>query len=239
MNEEPLDVIAVGAHPDDAEIGCGGSLARLVEQGYRVGIVDLTDGEPTPGSSGPEVRLAEAAKAAEILGVQTRVTLDFPNRRLFDGFDVRLALAREFRKCRPRLVLGLGAAAPTTSPDHYQAALITEAAVFYSKLTKWDEHFGDLPPHMVPVYMHYFLAFRSLAPAASGSLVFDVSETIDKKMAAIAAYQSQFPPQRLDVLDRIRSFNQQQGMAAGFAAGEVLAHPATLGTRDLMGTLFG
>ena len=61
MNDEPLDVIAVGAHPDDVEIACGGTLARLNRQGYRVGIVDLTDGEPTPASPGPEVRLAEAA----------------------------------------------------------------------------------------------------------------------------------------------------------------------------------
>ena len=59
---EPLDVIAVGAHPDDVEIACGGTLARLVQQGYRVGIVDLTDGEPTPRSPGPEVRLAEARR---------------------------------------------------------------------------------------------------------------------------------------------------------------------------------
>ena len=66
---DSLDVIAVGAHPDDVEIGCGGTLARLVQQGYDVGIVDLTDGEPTPGSPSPEVRLAEAAEAARILGV--------------------------------------------------------------------------------------------------------------------------------------------------------------------------
>ena len=62
--EQALDVIAVGAHPDDVEIACGGTLAALVEQGYRVGIIDLTDGEPTPHSPGPEVRLAEAAAAA-------------------------------------------------------------------------------------------------------------------------------------------------------------------------------
>ena len=78
---EPLDVIAVGAHPDDVEIAVGGTLARMVQQGLRVGIVDLTDGEPTPLSPGPEVRLAEARKAAEILGVQVRETLTLPNRR--------------------------------------------------------------------------------------------------------------------------------------------------------------
>ena len=66
---EPLDVIAVGAHPDDVEIGCGGTLALLASQGFRVGIVDLTDGEPTPRSSGPEERLREAAAAAKTVPV--------------------------------------------------------------------------------------------------------------------------------------------------------------------------
>ena len=69
MNDYPqLDVVAVGAHPDDVEIACGGTLAKLALQGYQVGIVDLTDGEPTPGSPGPEVRLAEAEEAAEHAG---------------------------------------------------------------------------------------------------------------------------------------------------------------------------
>ena len=68
MSDEQLDVIAVGAHPDDLEITCGGTIAKLVRQGYRVGMIDLTDGEPTPLSPGPEVRLAEARQAAEVLG---------------------------------------------------------------------------------------------------------------------------------------------------------------------------
>ena len=96
-----LDVIAVGAHPDDVEIACGGTLAKLVKQGYKVGIIDLTDGEPTPGSPAPEVRLAEAKRAAEVLGAAVRVTLDLPNRRLFDSFEARVLLAKEFRKYRP------------------------------------------------------------------------------------------------------------------------------------------
>jgi len=239
MEEQQLDVMAVGAHPDDVEIACGGTVARLVEQGYRVGIVDLTDGEPTPGSPGPEVRLAEARRAAEVLGVRTRINLDLPNRRLFDGFEARVALARQFRKYRPRLVLGLGDGTPTASPDHYQAMQITEAAVFYSKLTKWDGHFDGLPAHVVPAQMRYFLAFRTLSPGQQGSIVFDIGDALEKKIAAVACYQSQFPPGRDQILDRIRAFNQQQGMAARFAAGEVLATPGTLGTRDLMGLLFG
>ena len=120
MNDYPeLDVVAVGAHPDDVEIACGGTLALLARQGHRVGIIDLTDGEPTPGSPGPEVRLAEAQAAAEKLGVAQRITMDLPNRRLFDSFEVRVALAKEFRKYRPKIVIGFGAKTPMASPDHW------------------------------------------------------------------------------------------------------------------------
>src|SRR5580704_6782701 len=161
---EQLDVIAVGAHPDDVEIACGGTLAKLVKQGYQVGIVDLTDGEPTPASPGPEVRLAEAKKAAEALGVHVRVHLDLPNRRLFDTFEARVILAKEFRKYRPRLVLGFGEKTPLASPDHWQAMQITDAAVFYSRLTKWDEYFDGLPVHTISAQLYYMLSFASLLP---------------------------------------------------------------------------
>src|SRR5271166_6100886 len=111
MAETPdseLDLIAVGAHPDDVEIACGGTLARLARRGYAVGIVDLTDGEPTPHSPGPEVRLAEARRAGEILGAARRINLNMPNRRLFDSFEARVALAKVFRLFKPKVVLGFG-----------------------------------------------------------------------------------------------------------------------------------
>ena len=144
-NTEQLDVIAVGAHPDDVEVGCGGTLASLVQKGYRVGIVDLTDGEPTPLCDNVEIRLAEAADASQIMGIHKRITLNLPNRRLFDCFEARVALAKEFRRYRPSLVLGLGAKTPLASPDHWQAVQITDAAIFYSRLSKWDEYFDGMP----------------------------------------------------------------------------------------------
>jgi len=238
MNDSQLDVMVVGAHPDDVEIGCGGTVARLAQQGYRVGIVDLTDGEPTPGSPGPEVRLAEARQAAKTLGAALRVTLELPNRRLFDGFEARVALARQFRRHRPRLVLALGGKTPLASPDHYQAMLIAEAAVFYTKLTKWEEHFGDLPPCSPPVLMYYLLALRALSADHPNCLVVDVGDVLETKLAAIACYRSQSAG-RPEMLERIRTFNRQRGMAVGFAAGEVLFSPTPLGTRDLMGLIFG
>jgi len=238
MDYPSLDVIAVGAHPDDVEIGCGGCLARLVQQGYRVGIVDLTDGEPTPGSPGPEVRLAEARRAAEKLGAMVRVTLNLPNRKLFDSFESRILLANEFRKYRPRLVLGLGGKTPLASPDHYQAMLITEAAVFYSKLSKWEEHFEGRPPHPTPALWYYFLALRSLGPPQPNCVVVDIGPTLQTKLAAIACYATQFE-HRPEILRRIEAFNVQQGQAVGFAAGEVLASATPLATGDLMGLVFG
>jgi bacillithiol biosynthesis deacetylase BshB1 len=235
---EQLDVIAVGAHPDDIEIACGGTLAMLAKQGYKVGIIDLTDGEPTPGSAGPEVRLEEARKAAETLGVARRVTLDLPNRRLFDTFEARVTLAKEFRKYRPRLVIGLGGKTPTASPDHYQASLIIEAAVFYSKLSKWERHFDELEPYPIPKLLQCSLSFRDVSTIEYPTIVVDISETLETKLAAVKHYVSQFPPAKGHFLDRIRAFAIQQGITAGFAAGETLASPTAWGTRDLMGLLF-
>jgi len=240
MDALQLDVLAVGAHPDDVEIACGGTVAQLVRQGYRVGIVDLTDGEPTPLSPGPEARLAEARRAADVLGVAYRRTLDLPNRRLFDSFEARVALAKEFRRHRPRLVIGLGGKTPSASPDHRQAAMIIEAAAFYSKLTKWDDQFDGLPPHVIPHRLECFLAFHTIQPADRGAaMIVDIGDALEQKIASIACYASQFPPEKAYALEGIRAAAIQQGMAAGFAAGEVLANPAVWATRDLMGLLFG
>jgi len=234
-----LDVIAVGAHPDDAEIACGGTLARLVRQGYQVGIIDLTDGEPTPHSPGPHVRLEEARRAAETLGVQRRVTLDLPNRRLFDSFEARIALAKEFRKYRPKVVIGFGDKTPLASPDHWQAMQITDAAVFYSRLTKWDEYFGGLPVHSIAAQLYFRLAFE---PATlhnySSHFTVDISETLEAKLASIRCYETQFPPAKAYVFERIRGAAMIAGAAAGFAAGETFVSTRPLGTQDLMQFVF-
>lgn len=235
---EPLDVIAVGAHPDDVEIAAGGTLAKLVRQGYRVGIVDLTDGEPTPGSPGPDVRLAEAQKAAAILGVHVRHTLELPNRRLFDSFEARVELAKIFRRYRPSVVLGLAGKTPMASPDHWQAMQITDAAVFYSRLTKWDDRFDDLPVHTVQKQVWYPLGFQSLTlPEGGGRFVVDISETLDVKLNAIRAYQTQFPPSKERVFRLVESQNKLFGTSAGFEAGELFIAATTLGAKDLVRTV--
>ena len=137
-----LDVMAIAPHPDDLEILCGGTLAKLVKQGYKVGVFDLTSGEPTPRGS-PETRKAEAEAARRHLGGPYRQNVDLPNRVLMDGPDVRFRLATEFRRFRPGLVIVAAGRTPAASPDHNQGHLIGEAARFYSQLTKWDERFDD------------------------------------------------------------------------------------------------
>ena len=236
---QPLDVVAVGAHPDDVEIACGGTLARLVMQGYRVGVIDLTDGEPTPGSPGPEVRLEEARQAAKVLGVHERVTLDLPNRRLFDSYEARVKVATWLRRWRPRLVLGLGDKTPLASPDHWQAMLITDAAVFYSRLTKWDDQFDHLPPHTIQRQLYCMLGQPlANAPITGGQIIIDISHTLAKKIAAIRCYKTQFPPEKEHLFDRVDAADRYLGRSAGVTAAEILISPRPVVTKDLMKSLF-
>lgn len=235
VSEIELDLIAVGAHPDDVEISCGGTLARLARMGYKVGIVDLTDGEPTPLSPGPDVRLEEARRAADVLGVAVRETLNLPNRRLFDSFEARVALAKVFRRYRPRVVVGFGGKTVMASPDHFQAMQITDAAVFYSRLSKWDEHFDGLPTHSIASQLGFPLTLRSLElPTAAGYLVADIGDTLEVKLAALRCYETQFPPAKARVFSVVESMSRYHGTTAGFEAGELFLCYRSIGVDDLI-----
>ncbi len=236
--ESELDVIAVGAHPDDCEIGCGGTLAALAKQGLRVGIIDLTDGEPTPNCPRPAIRVQEALAAADVLGVTKRIILELPNRSLFDSFEARIELAKQFRIFRPKIVIGLEGKTPIASPDHWQAMQITDAAIFYSRLSKWDEHFDGLPVHSISRQVYYSLFFESdWSGSGSRQFVHDISQTLETKIQAVRCYETQFPPEKNYIFDRIRSMAVACGLSAGLGAGEVLTSTRTLGSRDLLETL--
>ncbi|MFK7766569.1 MAG: PIG-L family deacetylase [Mariniblastus sp.] len=237
METTQLDVIAVGAHPDDCEVGCGGTLARLAQQGLRVGIVDLTDGEPTPNCPSPDIRIAEAHAAADVLGVK-RIILELPNRQLFDSFEARVALAKQFRIYRPKIVLGLAGKTPMASPDHWQAMQITDAAIFYSRLSKWDEHFDGLPVHNISRQLYYDLFYEGdWSGAGAKQFIFDTTATLEIKIAAVKCYKTQFPRGKEYIFDRIRAMSAAIGLSAGFESGEVLASTRPLGTQDLLQTL--
>ncbi len=234
----PLDILFTAPHPDDLEIGCGGTIAKLVKQGYRVGMVHMTDGEPTPLGS-PEVRAREMAAAADVLGVKVLDVLGLPNRLLMDGPDARYALATVIRKYRPRVLVGIAGRTVAASPDHYQAQLITEAARFYAQLTKWDDRFGGTAPHPVDHLVYRPVPRSAEPPRFPGQFVVDITDTMEQKLAAVACYRSQFPPERFE---RFRHYALStagsEGAACGYTYGELYAVPRPIGVGDMM-SLFG
>jgi len=236
---ERLDVIAVAPHPDDLEILCGGTLAKLVKQGYKVGIFDLTSGEPTPRGS-LETRKAEAEAARAALGVPVRVNVDLPNRVLMDGPEARYALATQFRKYRPNIVIVAAGRTPGASPDHLQGGLIGEAARFYSQLTKWNDRFAGTEPYRVPHLVYVPFPFEAEQRSWHSQFVVDISDTIDQKVAAVRAYGSQFDPARFARVEHmIRSTNGFHGARCGYLYGELFALPTPVGAPDLVQVVCG
>jgi bacillithiol biosynthesis deacetylase BshB1 len=236
---EKLDVLAVAPHPDDLEITCGGTLARLVRQGYRVGIIDLTTGEPTPRGS-EEIRAREAEAAREVLGVPLRILAGLPNRELMDTPAHRYVLGTLFRRYRPEVVIGTAGRTPAASPDHYQAQLLIEAARFYSQLTKWEDRFEGTAPWRVPHLVYAPFPFDAEVRQWPGTFVIDISETFEVKMKAVECYASQFDGPRLA---RVRHFLSgycvTAGARCGFAYGEPFALPQPVGGADLFRLVAG
>lgn len=176
--------MAIGTHPDDVEIGMGGIIMTMVNEGHDVMIVDLTDGEPTPNGS-KEIRQKETSEANRILGVQKRINLDFNNRYLEDNIPSRKILAEQIREHRPEIIF-----APywvDAHPDHIAASRLCDAARFYGKLTKTSMA-GD--PFYVPRMYYYFVSHLRLN--VSPSFILDISQQIEQKLAALQCYQSQF-----------------------------------------------
>lgn len=235
MSPQSLDVIFTMPHPDDLEITCGGTIARLVKLGYRVGVVHMTDGEPTPLGT-PEQRARETAEAAGILGVTHIETLKLTNRELMDGPAARYAVATVFRRFKPRIIVGMAGRTPGASPDHYQAQLIFEASRFYSQLTKWDDRFGGTKPHRIDWLWYRPVLISAEIAHWHATFVVDTSDVIDVKLAAISAYKSQFPPERLErLLHRIRSADASEGGKCGYAYGELFALPHPMPLPDPVG----
>ena len=237
--QEPLDVLAVGPHPDDLEITCGGTLAKLVRQGYRVGMIDLTNGEPTPRGT-PEIRRQEAKAAQNVLGVPVRINLGLPNRVLMDTPEHRFTLATQFRRLRPTVVLGMAGRTPAASPDHNQAHLLIEAARFYSQLTKWDEKFDGTAPYRVPHLVYCPFPFDAEQRHWHSTFVVDITDTFEQKMAAVTCYASQFDSERLSKVKHfLTGTSIHYGGRCGFAYGELFAMPTHLGTDDLHKLVLG
>jgi N-acetylglucosamine malate deacetylase 1 len=181
---EQMDMLVIAPHPDDAELGMGGAIIKMIQLGWRVGILDLTDGEPTPMGD-PITRTRETQRATEIMGVQWRENLGLPNRKLEATLENRAKLANVFRRVRPRWLF-----APyweDAHPDHLAATELVEAARFWAKLTKCELE-GE-PYHPSRIFYYYCVHLKHVARPA---FVLDISQQWSGKAAAIAAYESQF-----------------------------------------------
>lgn len=179
-----LDYLIIAAHPDDAELCVGGAILSLKAQGASVGVLDLTDGEPTPHGS-VDVRRRETEAATKILGLDWRGNLGLPNRALVADLDARKQLASMIRQLRPRVLITHYW--EDAHPDHVAASALVDAARFWTKLSK-----TDMPasPHY-PAKIYYFPSMhmpQHLKPA----FILDVTPYHARKLEAIACYHSQF-----------------------------------------------
>jgi len=228
-----LDVLVVSPHPDDAELGMAGAIMKLRAEGRRVGVLDLTDGEPTPFGS-PEIRARETAAASQVLGLDWRENLGLPNRRLEPSLEARALLAGVFRRTRPRWVF-----APywvDAHPDHVAATELIEAARFWAKLTK-----ADLPgePHYPERIYYYFCVHLRLIPQPA--FIVDISDFWERKLAALRCYRSQLIQGRPEgpptLLDQLRDQAAVWGWAIGTHYGEPFASREPIGLGSMAGLI--
>jgi bacillithiol biosynthesis deacetylase BshB1 len=181
-----VDILAIGAHPDDVELSCAGTLAHEIAQGKTVVILDLTRGElGTRGSA--EIRQKEATDAAEILGVAKRYNLDFADGFFQNDPEHQKKLIRYIRHLQPEIVL-----CNTTDdrhPDHGRAAALVVESCFLSGLRKIETSFeGKIQQHWRPKNIYHYIQWNSTSP----DFVVDISAQMEVKLAAVQAYSSQF-----------------------------------------------
>ncbi|WP_372792192.1 bacillithiol biosynthesis deacetylase BshB1 [Lutibacter sp.] len=220
-----LDILAIGAHPDDVELGCGATIAKEISLGKKVGILDLTRGElGTRGSA--EIRAIEANNAAKILGVAVRENLAFA-----DGFFVndrkhQLEIIRIIRKYKPNIVLCN--AVDDRHIDHSKGSNLASDACFLSGLVKIVTELNDEKQEAWrPKQVYHYIQWKNLEP----DFVVDVTDFVEIKMDAVKAYSSQFydpnskeptsPISSKNFLDSIKYRAQDLGRLVGvdFAEG--------------------
>jgi N-acetylglucosamine malate deacetylase 1 len=224
-----LDVLVVAPHPDDAELGMAGAIMKFKDDGWRVGVLDLTNGEPTPLGT-PEIRAKETAAATAVLGLDWRENLGLPNRSLEATLEARAKLATVFRLQRPRWIF-----APywvDAHPDHVAATELIEAARFWSKLTKTDMPGEPFYPQRI--YYYYCVHLRIIPQPA---FILDISRYWPRKQAALECYRSQLvagrSTQSPTFIDRLRDQASALGWAIGAEFGEAFASREPIGLTTL------
>ncbi len=223
---ESLDILAIAAHPDDAELLMGGTLARAASNGKRTGVLDLTTG--AAGTKGDEAtRLEEAARAASVLGLAVRENVGLPDAHLEATVLNRLQVAHWIRTFTPEILLIQHAGG--RNPDHYAASTLCREAAYSAGLASLS---GDAPPHR-PRLILEAVSFLAVNP----EVVIDISEVMETKIDSLRAYASQFD-QAIeagdilsngisDLIEQVRFRNQAYGALVQAPYGEpyVLGHP--------------
>lgn len=233
-----LDILVMAAHPDDAEMSCGGTMANAIEKGRKVGIVDFTKGElGTRGT--PEIRAAEATAASHILNISVRENLGFRDGFFKNDEEHQMKLIRTIRRYKPDIVLAN--AIEDRHPDHGKGAALAVDACFLSGLRMIDtyEEDGTLQTAWRPKFLYHYIQDRYIKP----DFVVDISKYWDLKEASIRAYKSQFydpnssePESYLtspEFLDFLKARSQEMGHSIGARFGEGFTKTKTLGIKDI------
>lgn len=181
-----LDVLAFGAHPDDVELSCGGTIAKEVSNSKKVGIIDLTRGElGTRGTA--ETRDEEAFNAAQILGVSIRTNMEFSDGFFVNDKSHQLAIIKMIRKYQPEIVICN--AIDDRHIDHEKGSKLVSDACFLSGLIKIDtEDEGEIQKPWRPKQVYHYIQWKNLEP----DLAVDITGFMDKKMESVLAYKTQF-----------------------------------------------
>ena len=231
MKQAPpkLDALVIAPHPDDAELGMGGTIVKLLADGKRVGVLDLTNGEPTPYGS-LETRADETNASTNILKINWRGNLGLPNRSLEPTLESRKQLAGVLRLCQAPVLF-----APywvDAHPDHVAATQLIEDARFWAKLSKTDMPGKRFHPRRI---YHYYCVH--LKQAVNPAFVVDISEHFEQKMEAIRCFQSQFVVGRTTspptFLDRVVTNAQYWGQMIGVRYGEPFQCKEPIGLRSM------
>lgn len=181
-----VDVLAIGAHPDDVELGCGGTLAKLISEGKKVAIVDLTQGEL--GTRGTNfTRAEEAAEASKILGISARENLKMKDGFIQNSEEYQMQIVKMIRKYQPEIVLSN--AIDDRHPDHAKASKLVSDACFLSGLVKIETvSEGENQQAWRPKHIFNYIQWRNVTP----DFVIDVTDFMQKKIDACLAYKTQF-----------------------------------------------
>ena len=237
-----VDILAFGSHPDDVELGCGGSILSAISQGLKVGIIDLTKGElGTRGT--PEIRKKESEKASEILGVSFRKNLDFKDGFFINDKEHQLKVVEVLREHKPSIIFCN--AVKDRHIDHPKGSKLVSDSCFLSGLSKINTNYKNSKNQLpwTPKQIYHYIQWFDLKP----DILIDISEFQEKKMKAIMAYQSQFynpkstepntPISSKGFMDSIKQRDQNFGRISGVDAAEGFTVERPPVVRDIKGII--